>query len=139
MFFIYKENGNNIEYMSTLCSVLLFIFPLTHKWKHSTISLNIDLSIACLNLLHTVLNANPSSSSFNSLTAFDINSGLMGSFKRHSNPKFDFEFSTIFLMIKSMTIDFCYDENTLPISLKLAHYYYYYNLHFTNNFPKKKT
>ncbi|CAF0748679.1 unnamed protein product [Brachionus calyciflorus] len=51
-----KESGNNMEYLSPLCAVLVYVFPEIFKWNNSMINLNIDLSITCLNLLHTVLN-----------------------------------------------------------------------------------
>jgi hypothetical protein len=49
--------------MSTLCCVLVHIFPQIHKWKNTVINLNIDLSLACLNLLHSVLNTSFTSTS----------------------------------------------------------------------------
>jgi hypothetical protein len=46
--------------------MLVSIFPKLHKWKSSSLKLNIELSSVCLNLLHSVLNAmNLSQSSYN--------------------------------------------------------------------------
>lgn len=57
-----KANGNNIEYMSSICSMLVFVFPEIFKWRKEMLNLNIDMSLACLNLLHTVLNTSLSPS-----------------------------------------------------------------------------
>lgn len=61
-----KESGNNLEYISPLCAVLVYVFPQIFKWNNAYINLNIDLSIACLNLLHTVLNTSVEPSYSNS-------------------------------------------------------------------------
>ncbi len=60
-----KENGTGIEYMSTLCCILVFVFPQIHKWKLHTLGLNIELSLVCLNLLHNTLNTSLSSNTCN--------------------------------------------------------------------------
>lgn len=51
-----KESGNNLEYISPLSAVLIYVFPQIFKWNNAFINLNIELSYTCLNLLHTVLN-----------------------------------------------------------------------------------
>ncbi len=42
--------------MNPIFCVLFYIFPDLYKWKSTTFDLDIDLSLACLNLLHSVLN-----------------------------------------------------------------------------------
>ena len=49
-----KQSGNNIQYLSPVCCILLLAFPQIHKWKDSTFSFNTELSLTCLNLLHGV-------------------------------------------------------------------------------------
>ena len=69
--------------MSPVCGVLVFMFPHIHKWKNSIFSLNLELSLSCLNLLHSVLNA-----SFNSIQASSSVSKYQNSFDNHySNSK----------------------------------------------------
>ena len=56
-----KQSGNNIQYLSPICCVLLLIFPQIDKWKDLTFNFNTELSLTCLNLLHGVLNTTNSS------------------------------------------------------------------------------
>lgn len=59
-----KDNGNNIQYMNPLFCVLVYIFPDVYKWKVNSFDIDIDLSLACLNLFHSVLNTSLSNSVF---------------------------------------------------------------------------
>lgn len=51
-----KDNGNNIYYMNPLMCVLIYVFPDIFKWKANSFDLDLNLSVACLNLLHSILN-----------------------------------------------------------------------------------
>ena len=63
-----KQSGNNIQYLSPICGVLLLIFPQIHRWKDLTFSFNAELSLTCLNLLHGVLNTMTSSANATAAT-----------------------------------------------------------------------
>ncbi|RNA38291.1 hypothetical protein BpHYR1_041556, partial [Brachionus plicatilis] len=57
-----KESGRNLEFISPICAVLVYVFPQINKWNNTHINLNINLSIVCLNLLHAVLNTSSEAS-----------------------------------------------------------------------------
>lgn len=59
--FFLKVNGSSLKYIGPLCSILTLVFPQIYKWKTQTLSMNLELSITCLNLLHSVLNQSKSS------------------------------------------------------------------------------
>lgn len=55
--------------MNPLFCVLVYLFPNIFKWKRNSFTADIDLSLACLNLLHSVLNI--------SLTTFPVGGSKM--------------------------------------------------------------
>jgi len=47
--------------MNPLLSVLVFVFPDVYKWKRHSFDADVELSMSCLNLVHSILNTGLSS------------------------------------------------------------------------------